>query len=217
MVITLNSIKGGVGKSTLATTLAIWLSKKNFDVLLVDGDDQETTSEFTAWRAQTKEGDIGYTLANYTGVHLRAQVLALKNKFDYIVIDTGGRDTTSQRAALSISDISMIPFAPRSFDSWTIDKMVDVLNEIQAIRADSPLRVVTFLNRADVRSADNRDMAKLLSEVEEFEYIPCAIISRKAVSTSAGQGLSVFDLPQEERDLKAEKEFDDLFSYILKV
>ncbi|WP_460972958.1 hypothetical protein [Spirosoma migulaei] len=37
----------------------------------------------------------------------------MRSKYDHIVIDTGGRDTTSQRAALSVADVAMIPFAPR--------------------------------------------------------------------------------------------------------
>ena len=65
--------KASVSKSTVAVNFAAWLVKEGHDVLLVDGDEQETSSDFTAWREQTK-GETGYTLVNMTGANLRKQV-----------------------------------------------------------------------------------------------------------------------------------------------
>ncbi len=211
VVISFNSIKGGVGKSTMATTFAAWLSSKGHDVLLVDGDDQETASDFTAWREQTL-GLTGYTLVNMTGANLRKQVEAMKPKYDHIIIDTGGRDTTSQRAALTVADVSMIPFAPRSFDLWTINKVIAMVEEIQAIRTE-PLKVYAFLSRADIRSADNRDVAQALSSFPELIYLPYPISNRKAFSNTAGVGLTVFEA--EQPDLKAVAEIENLFNHVL--
>ena len=39
MIYTLGGIKGGTGKTTIATNLAIMLSRAGRDVLLVDADD----------------------------------------------------------------------------------------------------------------------------------------------------------------------------------
>lgn len=212
MIISFNSIKGGVGKSTMATSFAAWLTNKGYDVLLVDGDDQETASDFTAWREQTLQGQTGYTLVSMTGANLRKQVELLRPKYDHIIIDTGGRDTTSQRAALSVADISMIPFVPRSFDLWTINKVVSLIDEIQAIRIE-PLKVYAFLSRADIRSADNREVAEALATFPQITYLPHAVSNRKAFSNTAAIGLSVFEADQP--DLKAVKEIDNLFNYII--
>lgn len=211
MVISFNSIKGGVGKSTLAVNFAAWLTKEGHDVLLVDGDEQETASDFTAWREQTI-GNTGYTLVNMTGANLRKQVEQMKPKYDHIVIDTGGRDTTSQRAALSVADVSMIPFAPRSFDLWTINKVIEVIDEVQAIRAE-PIIPYVFLSRADIKSADNREVAQALATYEQITYVPYAISNRKAFSNAAGVGLAVFEMVQP--DLKAVAEINALFNHVL--
>ena len=211
MIISFNSIKGGVGKRTLAINMAAWLFSQGHDVLLVDGDEQETASEFTAWREQTL-GNTGYTLVNMTGANLRKQVESMCAKYDHIVIDTGGRDTTSQRAALSVADVAMIPFVPRSFDLWTINKVLDVIDEIQAIRAE-PLMAYTFLSRADIKSADNREVAQALAGFEQLTYLAHPISNRKAFSNAAGVGLAVFE--PEQPDTKAIAEINALFNHVL--
>ena len=47
MVYTVGGIKGGSGKTTIATNLAVMLHNKGRDVLFVDADDQETATDFT--------------------------------------------------------------------------------------------------------------------------------------------------------------------------
>ena len=60
----------------------------------------------------------------------------MKGKYDDIIIDAGGRDTINQRASLSIADKLIVPFVPRSFDLWTLEKVASILNEIQQINKE---------------------------------------------------------------------------------
>jgi chromosome partitioning protein len=46
-----------------------------------------------------------------------------RNKWQDIIIDAGGRDSTALRAALILSDVLLVPFAPRSYDVWALDDM----------------------------------------------------------------------------------------------
>ncbi|RZL01619.1 MAG: chromosome partitioning protein ParA, partial [Pedobacter sp.] len=164
MIYTVGGIKGGSGKTTVATNLAVWLSKKN-DVLLVDADEQETATDFTAWREETLKGEVGYTSIKLTGENVRREIIKLKSKFEHIVVDTGGRDTTSQRAAIFVSDILLLPFNPRSFDIWTVVKLQKLLEEIRSVKPED-LIAYSFLNRADVRGSDNNDAGDALAQVE---------------------------------------------------
>jgi chromosome partitioning protein len=211
MVYTVGGIKGGSGKTTIATNFIVWLSKKGNDVLLIDADGQETATDFTAWRENTL-GDAGYTSVKLSGDNVRTQVKNLKTKYDHIVIDTGGRDTTSQRAALFASDVLLLPFNPRSFDIWTVTKVQKLLAEIAAVRP-APLKTYAFLNRADVRGSDNADAGDALKDLNSIEFIPVWIGNRKAFSNAAGRGLSVIELSP--GDEKANKEIDLLFETII--
>lgn len=211
MIFTVGGIKGGTGKTTISTNLAVWLSKKGKDVLLVDADEQESASDFTAWREENLQDNIGYTLVQLHGATLRRQVEQMRSKYDHIVIDTGGRDTASQRAALFVSDIYLLPFAPRSYEIWTLSKVQALLSEIQSGRA-TPLQIYSFLNKADTRGADNNEATEVLRENEELNFVDYPIINRKAFATAASKGLSVFEMTP--ADEKAINEVDALFHHI---
>ena len=212
MIFTVGGIKGGSGKSTIATNLTVWLSKRGYDVLLVDADEQQTATKFTKWRERMTEGNSGYTATILTGDAVRQQVLKFKPKFDHIVIDTGGRDTTSQRAALFVSDIYLVPFNPRSFDLWTIADVENLVKEVRALKPDE-LHAFSVLNRADPKGSDNRDSAELLNESTVIEHITPAIVSRKSFANTASNGLGVIE--GNPADEKAVAEIDLLFSKIM--
>ncbi|GAB3901503.1 AAA family ATPase [Spirosoma agri] len=211
MIFVLSGIKGGSGRSTISEHLTVWLARQGADVLLVDADEQGTASDFTAWREHTLDGNVGYTLVQLIGANLRKQVETMKPKYDHIVIDTGGRDTTSQRAALIISDVALIPIQPRSHDVWTLSKLTEMLSEIQATRIE-PLIVHSFLNRADITSADNRETSEALASMPELGFVPHAIKNRKAYPNAGAKGLSVSEM--EVPDKKAVAEIDELFNHI---
>ena len=100
MIYVIGGIKGGSGKSTIAINLTIELAKQRHDILLIDADDQATASYFTAFRNKTKQGEVRHTSIHLANKAVRNQTLRLKEKYDHIIIDTGGRDTVSQRAAI---------------------------------------------------------------------------------------------------------------------
>ena len=66
-IIVVGGIKGGGGKTTVATNLAISLVVAGFNVLLIDADDQETATDFTALRNERTENKAGYTAIQLRG------------------------------------------------------------------------------------------------------------------------------------------------------
>src|SRR5437588_1523545 len=153
MILTVGNTKGGVGKTTLAVNIAIARSLVgSSDVLLIDGDEQKTALTFTELRS-SQLGTTGYTAVSLSGAALRTQVRQLAPKYSDIVIDVGGRDTGSLRAALTVADIVLIPVKPRSFDLWGVDQTADRGKEAREI--NERLRAITVLNEADAEGKDN--------------------------------------------------------------
>lgn len=212
MIFTVGGIKGGSGKTTIATNLTVWLVNQGYDVLLVDADEQSTSTKFTRWRERNTNGNSGYTATTLLGDAVRQQVIKFKPKFDHIVIDTGGRDTSSQRAALFVSDALLAPFNPRSFDLWTIADIENLVKEVRSLKPDE-LHAFSILNRADPKGSDNRDSAELLTESTLIEYIGPAIVSRKSFANAASVGQGVIEW--QPYDQKAISEINLVFSTIM--
>jgi chromosome partitioning protein len=210
MIIVVGGIKGGSGKTTVATNLAVIRSAEGHDVLLIDADDQETSTDFTIIRNERRPDGAGYTSIKLTGPAVRTETLRLADKYEDIIIDTGGRDTTSQRAALTVADFLLVPFVPRSFDVWTLEKVSGLVGEMQA--ANPELQALTFINRADPRGQDNDDAAGVLRETEMLSFVETPLGARKAFSNAAAAGLAVTEIrPQ---DPKATEEMMTLYRYI---
>src|SRR5262245_51264484 len=124
MILAVGNVKGGVGKTTLSLNLAITRAGAGREVLVVDGDEQGTALLFTELRT-AQLGAAGYTAVCLQGAALRTQVRQLAPKYDDLLIDVGGRDTGSLRAALTVADTVLIPVQPRSFDIWAVDQVAE--------------------------------------------------------------------------------------------
>lgn len=212
MIFTVGNTKGGVGKSTLAVQLAVMRATAGSDVWLIDGDRQGTTHTAMCARAEANQAP-GIACGQYVeGPALRAQVLHQSKKFDDIIIDAGGRDSTALRAALTLSNVLLVPFQPRTFDVWALQDMAALIDEARSVR--DGLIVYAVLNDADpnVTSTDNAEAAAYVARFPQFEYLDTPIRGRKAFANSAGQGMSVFELKK--RDPKAEAEIQRLYAAI---
>ena len=134
MILTVGNTKGGVGKTTLALNIAIARAIAGRDVWLIDGDRQGTAQTAIALRADAGR-EPAIACAQYAdGSALRAQLQHQSKKFEDIIIDAGGRDSTALRAALVLSDVLLVPFAPRSLDVWALADICALIDEARSVR-----------------------------------------------------------------------------------
>jgi chromosome partitioning protein len=212
-MITIGNCKGGCGKTTLAVNLAIALSMSGHDsdVLLIDGDEQGTALAFTELRSKRRPAGPGYTAVALHGAAIRTQGRQLGRVYPYIVVDVGGRDSGSLRAALTISNLVLVPAAPRSFDLWGADQTANLIQEAREINAD--LRAIAVLNGADPAGRDNDEALAALGDLAGLEVAPCRIGRRKAFPDAAAEGYSVLEY-RDSSGLKARQEFTQLFTFL---
>lgn len=212
MIIAIANTKGGVGKTTLAVQIAVSRALAGRDVWLIDGDRQGTAAAAIAARSEADRVP-GIACAQYPdGPQLRSQVQQQAHKWDDIVIDVGGRDSTALRASLILADVLLVPFAPRSYDVWALEDMASLVDEARSVR--DGLDAYALLNMADPgeRSSDNSEAAEAVVEVPQFAYLPTVIRRRKAFSNAGGSGLAVSELTP--KDPKAIAEMAALIDII---
>jgi chromosome partitioning protein len=209
MILTVGNMKGGVGKTTLAVNIAIARSVLGNDVLLIDGDEQKTAITFTELRSNLL-GNAGYTAVSLHGAAIRTQARQLSPKYADIIIDVGGRDTGSLRAALTVTNTLLIPVQPRTFDIWAIDQIADLVREAREINPD--MRAAIVLNAADTQGHDNQDAAEALQSTDVIELLAITISRRKAFPNAASAGKAVIE--QASKDRKAVAELNALLRVI---
>ncbi len=209
MIIVIGGVKGGTGKTTIATNLAVLRSASGKKVLLVDADEQKSTSVWANQRdvlgIETK-----WCTIPLVGKAIYSQLQRMKTDYDDIIIDVGGRETNSQRAAIAVADIYLIPFKSRSLDVWTLGDVKSVLTEMKP--ANPKLQAFAFINQADAKGVDNEETFSILKECEEIKCINVVIGSRKAFANAASDGLGVTEAKNP--DKKAVQEIRDLYEYV---
>lgn len=210
MILTIGNTKGGVGKTTLALNLAIARALAGRDVWFVDGDRQGTGQIALTIRAESGQSPAVACAQYAEGSTLRQQIKQTASKFQDVVIDVGGRDSTALRAALTITDVLIVPFAPRSFDVWSFADMSHLVEEARGLR--DPFPVYAVLNNADAVGSDNAEAIEAIADYPLLQYIDAPIRRRKAISAAAGKGLSVLEFSP--KDAKACEEIQKLIDIV---
>jgi len=215
MIIICGGIKGGGGKTTTAINLAIMRGLSGSDVLLVDADyvDNGNASDFSAVRDEVLK-QKHYTSIKLNGKAIAKEIPALTSKFKDIIVDVGGQDSISQRAALTVADIFLVPVFPSSFDTWVVESVNHLVEEVKTI--NTKLKAYCFLNRADTSGTQNEETSAILKDdYPEITYIDCPIRNRKVFRNASSQGLGVIEFKP--RDTKANEEITKLYELIFGV
>ena len=198
MIFTIAHIKGGIGKSTLACNASVFLAKLDGDenTLLIDADKQRSSSKFAFVRNQLKqEGKI--TKGSFDCVHVQgAEIIEVlknsENHYKNIIIDVGGQDNIAMRAALLASDKLLAPFAPRSFDLWSMQEFEKVVKE--ALKINPKLEIASVCNLGYSSGSDNKTACNMVNaEYPIFKVLPGVITTRKIWSDSSAFGYSITD------------------------
>ncbi len=207
MIVVVGHTKGGVAKTSLALALAIRRASQGRDVLLVDADEQQTASKFAALRTSLAVGGASYQTAAYVGRAVRDQVRTLAPRFQDTVIDVGGRNTDSLRAALMVADRLIVPVPAASFEVWEVETIDELVGAAKTM--NPKLDAASVLSMADHRrSRNNAEAIVALRDAEHITYSGVIIHSRVAWQEAQAAGRAVFEMPRP--DPKATAEVDAL-------
>ena len=194
-IIGLVQVKGGAGRSTIATNLAGELARFH-DVLLIDCDMPQGTS--ASWAAvRTQAGRIGRLKADIAQNHreLVEKVEQLQGTVDYIILDGPPRLAEMSRAIIVLSDLCLVPVTASAAEVWATSDLVTLLDDARKLReVDARLLWTRF--RAYTRIAK-----ELSEEAEKTLSLPAmktALGYRVAYAEALGLGRTAAEMGDQE-------------------
>jgi chromosome partitioning protein len=124
-IITLVTQKGGTGKSTLTTALAVAATQSGERVLALDLDPQGTLAAWAKLR-QARAPSVAQVPANKTAQLGELLVTASKD-YTLAIVDTPGADSPATHNAMTAADLCLVPLRPTRPDALGIKPTVDAL------------------------------------------------------------------------------------------
>jgi chromosome partitioning protein len=133
MIVLIGGEKGGAGKSTIACNLAVFLASQEKDVLLLDADPQKTSSTWAYRRSVISSQQLPkLNSAEKTG-DIYETVVDFSKRYSFVIIDSGGRDSTELRSAMIACDVFYTPIKPSQIDIDTLGKMNELVEHASAL------------------------------------------------------------------------------------
>jgi chromosome partitioning protein len=184
LTILVTNVKGGCGKTTVATNLAGALVKAGFPTLLADCDRQKSS---LTWGARRPKGAPEIRMANWS----KAATSPPKG-IQRTVIDAPPALRRKQIADLvRVSDIIILPVLPSLFDEDATRRFLRVLDKLKPIRKNR--RTVMIVgNRIRPRTTAAAQLEKFFGELGHQTV--AHLRDTQFYATAAASGLSLFDL-----------------------
>ena len=198
-IIGIVQVKGGAGRSTVATNLAGMMSAHK-SVALIDCDMPQGTS--ASWYAIRKAADRHGKLDIATArdyQELVEKIRMLGTNHDYIVIDAPPRIAEITRATLILSDLCIIPVGPSLPDIWALS---DLIETIEQARKHKEVKARLLWNKFRSASRSAHELSRAAAAELKLQEMATRLGYRVSYSDAYGEGLTV----QEWNDPAAQNE-----------
>ncbi len=193
MIVLIGGEKGGTGKSTVATNLAVWLAREGKDVLLLDADIQATSKRWVDRRNEHDEqlpvvhcaqalGDVFKPARDYV------------RRYQEIIIDAGGRDSKELRTAMVAADYLYVPIQASQPDLETMDHVNELVGLARSMNPN--LRAFALISRAPSNPMINEVMEaqEFLVDFTELPMASTFIRDRKIFRDAMLEGKGVVEM-----------------------
>lgn len=141
--------KGGTGKSTIACMLAGCFASYGSDVMLAVTDEQTTSPDWAAFRTRHEQLP-GVATADLSSTQLRLARSNLSDfdaKYDVVIVDTGGFDVPSSRAAIIAAHLIITPLAPTYPDIAEVRRFLKIIDDAISYKEQERWAHAFLLNR----------------------------------------------------------------------
>lgn len=210
MIVIIGSNKGGTGKTTTATNVALALAYSNYDVCLVDADFQRSASRWYQDRQEAKLLPSITLIEKYDNIS--ATLEELDKKFNYIIVDVAGRNSREMITGLSVADILISPHQASQLD---LDTIVELQEQIIRVKDINPKLLSYILHtmastNPTVRTNERKEFFEYLSDFPQLKLLNTCCYYRKIYRDVMPLGKAVIEY----NNLQAKNEILELIKEV---
>lgn len=133
MVILFSNTKGGVGKSTLAAHLVLFLLDRGSRVALIDADEQGSSSQWIT------EAEPEVSVRRIASPEEAADAaIELRNSHNVVICDSPGDDNDVPRTLMLLADLAVFPVGPSILDLRSLARATALLKYARQINGGRP-------------------------------------------------------------------------------
>jgi chromosome partitioning protein len=129
-IVTFTSIKGGAGKTTLATGVASEMHRRRRRVGIIDADDVQRSAMKFARAAREHGHAAPPVVAMDDDIERRLHRWA--EGYELVIVDTPCRVIRRVAWALEVSDMAVMPCGPAAVDIWAMEPTLEQMRLVMA-------------------------------------------------------------------------------------
>ena len=207
MIISITSLKGGVGKSTITQNLAVCFAQSGYKVCIADADTNQSALRWSSLRDADLPPVPAFGTPEKT---LSSNIKQLNADYEIVLIDgTPSLDRVTSRIIL-LADIVLVPILPSGLDIWATEQFLERLADAWAQKESGEIPAYFILNQFQSNFNLNKEFKEVLNETE-IPVLESMLRPRVAYREAVIKGLGVYEF----KDEKAKSEFIALYNEIL--
>lgn len=193
MIVMIGGVKGGTGKSTVATNLSVYLAHQGADILLLDVDPQASAYKW-AMRRQEQHPDVPQVNTAQASGRVLDVVRDVAKRYEHIVIDSGGHASDAMKSAMLGAHKLYVPLRPSQADLETVGEMVSMIADVQSF--NTSLKALSLISLASTNPTvlEAQEAREALHDIAELSLSDALIRDRKVYRDAFYEGVGVIEM-----------------------
>ena len=209
MILLIGGEKGGTGKSTISTNIAVTLANRGCEIIIVDCDPQGTS---TAWL--TRRNKFCSNLPKVFSVQKTGDtydtIKDLSTRYQHVIIDAGGRDSEELRTAMVACEKMYIPLKASQPDLDTTKHMTQLIKLAKSLNHKLDAYIIISMASTHYNLNEDQEAIHLLETSKSIKVSDVIIHERKVYRDAIADGKGV----TEYNNLKATTEINLLMGEV---
>jgi chromosome partitioning protein len=206
MIVSITSLKGGVGKSTIAQNLSVCFAHAGYKTCIVDADTNQSALRWSGFRSAALPAVPVFGIPD--GSTLTANLKPLHKDYEIVIIDGTPSLSKLTSRIIVMADLLIIPTLPSGLDLWATEQFLERYRDAVA-QKEMPIPARFLLNRYRPNTNFSKEVKAVLSDTD-IPVLANSIKDRVAYAEAVVNGLGVYEYKNE----KAKTEFAGLFNEI---